>query len=165
MYADDTSISYCSDDIHKLQEAMNKDLTTVFEWLKGNKLSINVAKTKAMFISTKQKERSLTRNNKELSLKLLGEPMDNVIATKYLGIQVDRNLDWKGCIKALSSKVSRAIGLLKHAKRFLPQDTLKTLYTGIVELHFRFCRSVWGEIVERWKRTNCKSFKIERQGY
>ena len=37
MYTDDTSIPYRSDDIHKLQEAMNKDLTTVVKWLKGNK--------------------------------------------------------------------------------------------------------------------------------
>ena len=50
MYADATSLSYRSDDIHKLQEAMNKDLTTVVEWLKGNKLSLSVAKTKAMVI-------------------------------------------------------------------------------------------------------------------
>ena len=56
MYADDTSLSYRYDDIHQLNEAMNKDLTTVFEWLKGNKLSLNVAKTKAMIISNKQKE-------------------------------------------------------------------------------------------------------------
>ena len=144
MYADDTSISYRSDDIHKLQEAMNKDLTTVAEWLKGNKLSLNVAMTKAMAISTKQKERSLTRNKEELTLKIQEEPIDNVLITKYLGIQVDRNLDWKDHIKALSSKISRAIGLLRHAKVFLPQDTLKTLYTGIVEPHFRFCCSVWG---------------------
>ena len=37
MYADDTSLSYRSDDIHKLNEATNKDLTTVFECLKANK--------------------------------------------------------------------------------------------------------------------------------
>ena len=123
---------------------MNKDLTTVAEWLKGNKLSLNVAKTKAMVISTKQKERNLTRNKEELTLKIQEEPIDNVLITKYLGIQVDRNLDWKDHIKALSSKISRAIGLLRHAKVFLPQDTLKTLYTGIVEPHFRFCCSVWG---------------------
>ena len=104
----------------------------------GNKLSLNVAKTKAMVISTKQKEMSLTRNDEELSLKIQEEPIDNVLMTKYFGIPVDRNLDSKGHIKALASKISRAIGLLKHANRFLPQDTLKTLYTGIVEPHFRF---------------------------
>ena len=138
IYDDDTIIAYRSDDIHKLQETMSKDLTTVVEWLKGNKLSLNVAKTKATIISTKQKEKSLSGNNKELSLKIKEEPIDIVLSTKNLGIQMDRNLDWKGHIKALSSNISRAIGLLKHAKRFLPHDTLKTMYTGIVEQHLRF---------------------------
>ena len=53
MYADYTSLSYRSDGVHQLNEAMNKDLANVFEWLKGNKLSLNVAKAKAMVISTK----------------------------------------------------------------------------------------------------------------
>ena len=36
------------------------------------------------------------------------------------------------------------IGFLRHAKYFLPIASLKTLYTGIVEPHFRYCCSVWG---------------------
>ena len=44
MYADDTSLSYRSGDIRQLSEVMNKDLTTIVEWLKGNKLSLNVSK-------------------------------------------------------------------------------------------------------------------------
>ena len=44
----------------------------------------------------------------------------------------------------MSAKVSRAVGFLKHAKSFLPKETLQTLYTGIVEPHFRYCCSVWG---------------------
>ena len=144
MYADDTSLSYRSDGVHQLNEVRNKDLATVFEWLKGNKLTLNVATTKAMVISTKQKERCLAKNNEELSLNIQEERINNVLIAKYLGIQVDRNLSWKGHIKALSSKISRAIGFLKHAKSFLTHDTLKTLYTGIVEPHFRYCCSVWG---------------------
>ena len=165
MHADDTCISYRSDDIHQLKEAMNKDFTTFIEWLKGSKLSSNVAKTKSMAISTKRKEKSLIRNNEEFCLKIQEEPIDNALLNKYLGIQLDRNLDWKGHIKALSLKISRAIGLLKHTKRFILQDTLKTLYANIVEPHFRFCYSVWKVIVEQSKKTNCKRFKIERQGY
>ena len=108
MYADDASVSYCS-----IKEAMNKDLTTIVEWLQGNKLSLY----KAMVISTKQKEKRLTRNNKELPMKIQEEPIDNVLITKCLGIQMDRNLDWKSHMKALLSKISKALGLLKHAKR------------------------------------------------
>jgi len=141
---DDTSISYHFDDIHQLREAMNKDLTTVVEWLKGIKLSLNVAKAKVMATSTKRKERSLARNYEELSLKVQEEPIDDVLITKYLGIQVDRNFNCKGHINTLSTIISKAIGLLNHTKKFLPQDTLKTLYAGIVELNSIFCCSVWG---------------------
>ena len=97
-----------------------------------------------MVIPTKQKERCLAKTNEELSLAMQEERIDNVLVAKYLGIQVDRNLNWKGHIKALSSKVSRTIGFLKHAKSFLPHATLKTLSTGIIEPHFRCCSSVWG---------------------
>ena len=63
-----------------------------------------------MVISTKQKERCLAKTNEELSLVIQEKRIDTVLAAKYLGIQVDRNLNWKGHIKVLSSKVSRAIG-------------------------------------------------------
>ena len=59
-------------------------------------------------------------------------------------MQINCSLDWKEQIKAVSTKVSRAIGFLKHAKSFLPMTGSKTLYTGIVEPHFRYCCSVWG---------------------
>ena len=64
--------------------------------------------------------------------------------TKYLGVQIDCSLDWKEHINAAATKVSRAIGFLRHAKSFLPKASLKTLYNGIVEPHFRYCCSVWG---------------------
>ena len=59
-------------------------------------------------------------------------------------MQIDCSLDWKEQIKAVSSKVSRAVGFLMYAKSSLPKETLQTLYTGTVELHFRYCCSVWG---------------------
>ena len=46
--------------------------------------------------------------------------------------------------KAVASKVTRAISMIRHAKQFLPKHTLKVLYQGLVEPHFRFCCSVWG---------------------
>ena len=79
-----------------------------------------------------------------MNLKIRGSELDVVKKTKYLGIQVDNCLDWKEHIKAVSTKASRAIGFLKHAKNILPMASLKTLYSSIVETHFRYCCSVWG---------------------
>ena len=63
---------------------------------------------------------------------------------KYLGVQVDNSLDWKSQVQAVSLKVSRGLGLLKHAKKFLPFSALTNHYTSIIEPHFRYCCSVWG---------------------
>ena len=46
MYADDTSLCHMGNDISKLETAINEDLKLLDKWLKGNKLSLNVAKTK-----------------------------------------------------------------------------------------------------------------------
>ena len=51
-------------------------------------------------------------------------------------------------MKVLCSKVSRAIGFLKYAKKFVPKETLIQTYRGIVEPHFRYCCSVWGSFGE-----------------
>lgn len=51
-------------------------------------------------------------------------------------------------MKVLCGKVSRAIGFLKYAKKFVPKPTLIQMYRGIVEPHFRYCCSVWGSCSE-----------------
>ena len=52
-------------------------------------------------------------------------------------------LDWKFRVCAVSSKVSKAVAFLKHAKSILPLETLNRLYAGVVEPRFRYCCFVW----------------------
>ena len=97
-----------------------------------------------MLITTKQKFNVFKSTDQNLELSIRGKELDIVQKTKYLGVQTDCSLDWKEQIKAVPAKVSRAIGFLKHAKKFLPRVTLENLYTGIVEPHFQYCCSVLG---------------------
>ena len=144
MYADDTSLCHQSHNLTQLNGAINNDLKQLDTWLKGNKLSLNVAETHAMLVSTKRKHMTLKSQNKDLELKIRENELQVVQKTNYIGIQIDCSLDWKEQIKAVSTKVSRAVGFFKHAKSFLPRESLKTLYTGNVEPHFQYCCSVWG---------------------
>ena len=73
-----------------------------------------------MLITTKQKRNVLKSTSQNLELNIPGNELDIVQKTKYHGVQIDCSLDWKEQIKAVSAKVSRAIGFLKHAKKFLP---------------------------------------------
>ena len=53
-----------------------------------------------MVIATNQKEICLAKNNEELSLNIQKERIDNVLTAKYLGIQVDSNLNWEGQVQS-----------------------------------------------------------------
>ena len=48
----------------------------------------------------------------KLELEILGSEPDLVTKTRYLGVQTDNGLDRKEHIRAITSKVSRAIGCL-----------------------------------------------------
>ena len=97
-----------------------------------------------MLISTKPKLKALKCKNESLRLKIHVDELDVLQKTKYLGEKIDNSLDWKEHIKVTSSKVSKALWFLRHAKPFLPEETLKTLYTGIIESHFCYCCLAWG---------------------
>ena len=144
MYADDTSLTLQSQDISQLNETINDDLRRLDLWMQGNKLSLNVSKTQSMLICTKPKRQKLKMAGGNLCLNIRGNDLDVMQKVKYLGVQVDDSLDWKDQIKAISSKVSKALGLLKHAKKFLPASSLRSLYLSIVDPHFRYFCSVWG---------------------
>ena len=141
VFADDTSHSVYRKALQQLHMTIDKDLDYLNSWLMGNKLSLNIVKTHSMIISTRQNERGVRG---EFDLKMQNTPILNVEDTKYLGIQIDWNVTWKKHADAVIKKVSRAIGLLKHVKNFLPRHLLKNLYVSIVEPHLRYCSSVWG---------------------
>ena len=97
-----------------------------------------------MVICTEPKHQTFRTAGDNFCLNIRGKELDVVQKVKYLGVQVDNSLDWKEQIKVISSKVSKAVGLLKYAKNFLPESSLRSLYFSIVEPHFRYCCSVWG---------------------
>ena len=143
MFADDTCLYHQSSNIPLLNEAINEDLKNFDNWSKGNKLSHNVMKTHSMLIFTKPKLKALKSKNESLRLKIQVDKLEVVQNTKYLGVQIDDSLDWKEHNKVTSSKVSKALKFLRHVKPFLSEETLKTLYTRIIETHFCYCCLVW----------------------
>ena len=141
MYADDTSISFAAKSVNDLNMTLNKEFDSLRKWLQGNKLSLNVLKTQAMVIGSRPNLKKLVEPP---SFTIGGSDVEMVGNVKYLGVQIDRHLAWDEHIHFVRSKVSRAIGFLKYAKKLLPQDTFCKMYRGIVEPHLRYCCSVWG---------------------
>ena len=55
MYADYTSLTYASSSPDELQHAINHDLKNVLVWLNSNRLSLNIKKTKWMYLGIRHK--------------------------------------------------------------------------------------------------------------
>ena len=78
LYADDTSLSFMNDNLVRLNEALNSNLESLDKWLKGNKLSLNVAKTKSIIISKKPKHVALKNQTGRLYLNIPNNPLEVV---------------------------------------------------------------------------------------
>ena len=84
----------------------------------SNKLPLNVAKIQSMLVSTKAEGKALDKSNQNLQVKINGTELEVVDKIKHLGVLLDYSLDWNDQALAVSLKVSRGLGILKHAKKF-----------------------------------------------
>ena len=109
----------------------------------GNKLSLNIIKTQAIVISSKRK-RSQIKNLSSVNpgVNVANDNIGLVNETKYLGTMIGNKLKWDSQIKNIQGKASRALGLLKYAKRYVPLGTLNSMYKSIIEPRFNYCCSV-----------------------
>ena len=72
----------------KRNECHHHDLRLTSEWLKANRLSLNVSKSKLVIFQSKRKV--FCDNN--FSIKLNGVKLHPTDHVKYLGVYLDKNL-------------------------------------------------------------------------
>ena len=82
LYADDTALYYSSEDIAHVFLTLQDEMVTVSEWLRANKLSLNISTTKYMIFGSPYK----TKNLPSTKLSVFGEEIELVTQFKYLGI-------------------------------------------------------------------------------
>ena len=71
-------------------------------WLNANKTSLNVKKTETIIFKSRRKKY-------EGVIKLNRQRLHSSNNTKYLGIKIDENLNWKHHINEVSTKLIRAL--------------------------------------------------------
>ena len=87
MYADDTNVTFAASDMPGLETQINTELKSINLWLRANKLSLNVAKTEFMVISSRQKLQSL--NDKTININVEGVKINQTDHSKALGLNID----------------------------------------------------------------------------
>ena len=120
---------------------VNSEIKHIDLWLKANKLSLNVAKTEFMIISSRQKLQSL--NDYTININVDGVQINQTNCSKTLGINIDENLSWKAHIHEISTKVSSGIGAIKRVRPFVSMHTAIKIYKSLIEPHFDYSSVIW----------------------
>ena len=129
LYADDTVLVANAPDIFDARSLLQNDLDNVANWCKGNKLSINIKKTKSMIIST----RSMVKKHAAIPrLKILGYPLEYVFQYKYLGVTIDEILSFNAHLNNTIKLVSHKIFLLHKIKYYITEDAAIKIYKSMI---------------------------------
>jgi hypothetical protein len=91
MYADDTNVTFAASNMIDLESQINSELKSINLWLRANKLSLNVAKTEFMVISSRQKLQSF--NDNTININVDGFKINQTNQSKALGLNIDENLE------------------------------------------------------------------------
>ena len=78
--------------------------------------------------------------------------IEQVTEFNFLGLIIDFNLNWKAHLNAISTKISRIIGLLHKLNYTFPKQVLHSIYNSLIMPHLNYSLLAWG----------IKSHKIEQ---
>ena len=118
---------------------LNTDLKATSEWLKANRLSLNVKKSQLLIFHSKFKKVDIT----SFSIKLEGIKLIPSTYVKYFGFYIDENSSRGTHINQLSKKLSRANGVLAKLRYFAPKKILLLVYYVIFYSQLLYGCPVW----------------------
>ena len=160
MYADDTTLSSTLPNIKNsrdqiiAEQLINTELNKIDVWLRCNKLSLNISKTKYMLYSMPQKQ------TQHLSIKLGTTSIDQVYHFNFLGIVINSNLKWENHVNNISYKCIRVIGILNKLKKVLPTRIKLLLYNTLILPHLTYGINSWGFNCSRIKKLQKKAVRV-----
>ena len=120
MYADDTHVTYAGDCVDNLQLYLNQDLDNVHNWLRANKLTLNMTKTEFMLIGSRQRLSTLTDSP---TITIHDSQVSQVTTAKSLGVTIDNKLDWSSHIDKLTKKVASGIKFERRETAYNLRDS------------------------------------------
>ena len=108
---------------------------------KGTNLSSCFSTNQQLRISTDKTKYMLFFYNKNVNfpdISVGNNTINETSVTKFLGIHIDKKLNFVNHVTEMSMKVSKSIGLLYKLNCFLPETIIKTLYTSLIHPYLSY---------------------------
>lgn len=144
LFADDITIIVTTDKntntIKDHETDINNTLNNIIQWLDINNLTINLNKTN--YIQFNQSKH--LQYNFNLNINSGHVTIKNATQTKFLGILIDQDLNWKTHVNDLCHRVNRFVYALKQVRKVTSISTALVSYHAYVESILRYGIIAWG---------------------
>lgn len=149
-FADDTVILFQDATWSDVKSSAEQGLRVIMNWLDRNLLTLNVTKTKYITFSIKNN----LQPSSDFNLKVHSTDCRNAgdcecsfisaaDSIKYLGIEIDKHLNWKQHINNLKTRIRKLIPIYKKIRNLKDKVISKTVY-------FTLCRSIITYGISAW---------------
>jgi hypothetical protein len=120
-------------------------------WFTANTLVLNINKTNIIEFASKQS------SNSSLTVAFGNLLMNEVPVIKFLGIQIDKNLNWKSHMEYILPKLSSAIFVIRSLSYFMSTETLRMVYFSYFHSILKYGIIFWGN-----STNNSRVFKLQK---
>ena len=124
VYLDGVSLGCSEIILTDLQLTLNHELCKLFVGFSVNKLSLNYSKTNYVLFRNRSADT-------DLNICINTINVTRVQSSKFLGIIIDENLNWKPHIQLVKSKLSKTLYIIYKASKLINYEGMFTLYCSL----------------------------------
>ena len=151
LFADDTMLVNSSKHKVYLEYSMWHDLKLLDDGFKANQLSLNLSKMVLM---------NFWQNGNNIKLDLDDIPVLIVTTTKFVGVYLDNQLNWKLHTTILFNKIQSNKYLLSISKNLLNEQSLRSIYSAHIYSHLNYSLVTWASMISNLDKE--KLYKVQK---
>ena len=152
LFADDTTLYKTHRNLNYLKWCIQDNMLTLTDWLRANKLTLNLEKTICLLFQQSGSCKELEINIDTVTIRTSKE-------TKFLGMWLDRHLTWSTHVQKLITKLKCNTNLLKQGNKLMTKDCKRLVYFAHIQSHLQYGILLWGNSVN--SQQNNKLAKIQ----
>lgn len=150
LFADDTSVLFWADDLEGCKRDIEVTLKNLNNWFTSNNLLLNINKTKLLVFGP--------RREQELGIKLGKDEIESTESLSFLGVNLDRQLDWRTHVSLLAGSMARYCYAISVIANNINVSAALSAYHAFVQSRVRYGVMFWGNSVD-----SGRIFKLQKK--
>jgi len=141
IYADDTIVLLTAKNDEELKFKISCTLDYMIGWFSAKGLALNMEKTNIMKFTSSYRQNEAFQTIYQKKIKI------GINSTKFLGLELDKNVSWKNHVQTNLPELSSACYLARRMHPCCKQNTLKIIYFAYFHAVTEYVIIFWGDSV------------------